>query len=412
MSIKILMPALSPTMTEGILQKWLVKIGDEVKAGDVLAEIETDKATMELEAVDEGIITNILVEEGTKGVSVNSPIAILNGSENDKKDKIENNIKENKSEIERNNVAEPEIIDTKNNLKSIKQTVTKKNSNIIASPYSKKFAKDNNINLISISGSGPKGRIIKRDFVKLEKIDQQFISSSKYETLEPSSIRKIIAEKTTQTKNVVPHFYLTIESEVNNLLKLKQIINNQNIDNKVSINDILVKALAIAQYQNPQSNVSWFNGKILKYSSIDVSIAVALEEGLITPIVKNADIKGLLEISKEIKILVEKAKKGKLTTEQYTGGTISISNLGMYGISEFSAIINPPQSSILAVGSIQKLPRLDGKNIKEVNILKSTLSADHRVLDGAIAAKLLKDFHDIIENPFDLWLQSRDMEII
>ena len=196
------------------------------------------------------------------------------------------------------------------------------------------------------------------------------------------------------------------------MLKLRKIINNQNIDNKVSINDILVKSLAIAQSQNPQSNVSWFNGKIIKYSSVDVSIAVALEEGLITPIVKNADIKGLLEISKEIKILVKKAKEGKLTPEQYTGGTISISNLGMYGISEFAAIINPPQSSILAVGSIQKLPRFDENNIIVVNILKSTLSADHRVLDGAVAAKLLKDFHDIIENPFDLWLQSKDMKII
>ena len=411
MSIKILMPALSPTMKEGILQKWLVKIGDEVKAGDVLAEIETDKATMELEAVDEGIITNILVEGGTQGVSVNSPIAILNDSENDKKDKIENNIKENISEIERNNVAEPNIIDTKNNLKSIKQTVIK-NNNIIASPYAKKFAKDKNIVLISISGSGPKGRIIKRDFANLKKIEQPFTTSSQYETLEPSSMRKIIAERTTETKNVVPHFYLTIESQVNNLLKLRKIINNQNIDNKVSINDILVKSLAIAQSQNPQSNVSWFDGKIIKYSSVDVSIAVALEEGLITPIVKNADIKGLLEISKEIKILVKKAKEGKLTPEQYTGGTISISNLGMYGISEFAAIINPPQSSILAVGSIQKLPKLEGKNIKEVNILKSTLSADHRALDGAVAAKLLKDFHDIIENPFALWLQSKDMEII
>ena len=171
MSIQILMPALSPTMKEGILQKWLVKIGDEVKAGDVLAEIETDKATMELEAVDEGIITNILVEEGTQGVSVNSPIAILNGSE---KDNIEDNINENKSEIEKNNVFEQKVINKKNNLKSIKQTVIKKNSNIIASPYAKKFSKDKNINLISISGSGPKGRIIKRDFLKLEKIEQPF----------------------------------------------------------------------------------------------------------------------------------------------------------------------------------------------------------------------------------------------
>ena len=195
-------------------------------------------------------------------------------------------------------------------------------------------------------------------------------------------------------------------------MKLRKNINENNLDNKVSINDILVKALALAQKNNPETNVSWLDGKIIQYTSVDVSIAVALKEGIITPIVKNADNKGLLEISKEIKILSKKAKEGKLTPAEYTGGTISISNLGMFGISEFAAIINPPQSSILAVGSIQKTIKLNDNKIELVNILKSTLSADHRVLDGAVAAKLLKDFHDIIENPFDLWLQSKDMEII
>jgi len=413
MPIKILMPALSPTMTEGILQKWLVKVGDEVKAGDVLAEIETDKATMEIEAVDEGIITDILVKEGAEGVSVNSPIAILQSSIKDETDKIGRKKQTKKSKIDnKNNILQQKVIDTDKGPPSTKKIITKKNINILASPYAKKIAKDQNINLSSIVGSGPSGRIIKRDFDKLDKQDQPFISSSTYETFDPSSIRKIIAERTAQTKNLVPHFYLTIESKIDQLLKLRKKINEQNLDNKVSVNDIFVKALAIAQNKNPQTNVSWFNGKIIQYSSVDVSIAVALREGLITPIVKNADIKGLLEISKEIKILVKKAKEGKLTYEEYTGGTISISNLGMYGISEFAAIINPPQSSILAVGSIQRIPRVNGNEIKVVNILKSTLSADHRVLDGAVAAKLLKDFHDIIENPFDLWLHSKDMEII
>ena len=193
---------------------------------------------------------------------------------------------------------------------------------------------------------------------------------------------------------------------------LRKKINEQFSDSKISINDILVKALALAQNRNPQTNVSWLNGKIIHYSSVDISIAVALNEGLVTPIVKNADSKGLLEISKEIKILVEKAKNGKLTPEEYTGGTISITNLGMFGINEFTAVINPPQSCILAVGSIQKIPREVKGKIKVVNILKSTLSADHRVLDGVVAAKLIKDFHDTIENPFDLWLQSKDMEVI
>ena len=417
------MPALSPTMTDGILQKWLVKVGDKVKAGDLIAEIETDKATMEVEAVDEGTITNILVKEGAEGVAVNSPIAILDGDENDEKDKVENNSEDHQSP-DADTKMKVSSRKSKISLKSEKETQSleqqpskqekymKKDSNLLASPYAKKLSKEQNINLSDIDGSGPGGRVIKRDFEKSYEQDKQFITSSKYEIAEPSSIRKIIAERTTQTKNTVPHFYLTIESKVDNLLKLRKIINEQDLNNKISINDILVKALAIAQHKNPETNVSWFNGKIIKYSSVDVSIAVALTDGLITPIIKDANLKGLLEISKEIKILAKKAKEGKLTPEEYTGGTISISNLGMYGINEFAAIINPPQSSILAVGSIQKLPRMEDKEIKIVNILKSTLSADHRVLDGAVAAKLLKDFHDIIENPFDLWLQSKDMELI
>ena len=413
MSIKILMPALSPTMKEGILQKWLVKVGDEIKAGDLIAEIETDKATMEVEAVDEGKITNILVEEGAEPVSVNSVIAILDGSADDieinnkeatQRKKFQNDI-ESKTE-------EKNSIDVKKNFLSAKALISKKNLKSRASPYAKKLAKDRNIELESIIGTGPKGRIIKRDFENIEAENNQILSFSNYKTLEPSSIRKIIAERTTQTKNTVPHFYLTIESEVDSLLKLRKYINSQYADNKVSINDILVKALAIAQYKNPQTNVSWFSGRIIQYSSVDVSVAVALKEGLITPVVKNAHIKGLLEISKEIKILSAKAKQGKLTPDQYQGGTISISNLGMYGISEFTAIINPPQSSILAVGTIKETPKVEGKEIKNINILKSTLSADHRVLDGAVAAKLLKDFNDIIENPFELWLQSKDMEIL
>ncbi len=408
------MPSLSPTMTEGILQKWLVKVGDQVKAGDILAEIETDKATMEIEAVDEGKITDIIVKAGTKGVAVNSIIAVLNNSEKDVKNIIKTDIQENKFKIKDKKVkmVEKKLVDTNDSLISQKKSITKKNIDIIASPLANKIAKIKNINLNSLTGTGPAGRIIKRDIEKLDRQDHPLISSAKYEIFEPSSIRKIIAERTTQTINTVPHFYLKIESEVDKLIILRNKINAQSLDNKVSINDLLVKALAIAQNENPQTNVSWFKGKIIQYSSVDVSIAVALKQGLITPIVKNADSKGLLELSKEIKILVKKAKEGKLVPEEYQGGTISLSNLGMYGISEFTAIINPPQSSILSVGSIQKTTKVNENKIEIVNILKSTLSADHRVLDGAVAAKLLKDFHDIIENPFDLWLQSKDMEVI
>tara|TARA_Y100000590_G_C15679152_1_gene999153 strand:- start:494 stop:1711 length:1218 start_codon:yes stop_codon:yes gene_type:complete len=405
MSIKILMPSLSPTMKEGLLQKWLIKKGDNVKAGDILAEIETDKATMEIEAVDEGVITDILVKEGTEGVPINTPIAILNGNIEDKEE--EKKISKKKTLDEDIKIENNEI--EQNEKKSQNKKNLQKNKEVIYSPFAKKIAKDKNIDLNKIIGSGPEGRIIKRD---LDDYSDENLSSNNNDSFEPSSIRKIIADKTTKTKNTVPHFYLSIESQVDKLLKLRKIINDQNENNKISINDILVKALALAQKRNPETNVSWQNDKIIKFLSVDVSIAVALDEGLVTPIIRKADTKGLLEISREIRSLITKSKNGKLLPDEYTGGTISISNLGMYGITEFSAIINPPQSSILAVGTIQKKIILENEELNEIKIIKSTLSADHRVLDGSVAAKLLKDFSDIIENPFSLWLESNDMEIL
>ena len=408
------MPALSPTMSEGNLTKWMVKVGDQVKAGDILAEIETDKATMEVEAVDEGKITKLLIEEGSSAVPVNSVIAILDGI--DEIEKTDENIKDKdkeedkKESFEKKNITIDKNQNDKND-KSISYIEEKflnesKKENFKASPFVKKIAKNKNIDLMTIKGSGPEGRIIKRDIqdLSLEKIDLK-------QGEVPSSIRKIIATRTTVTKQTVPHFYITIESNVDKLLEMRLKI-NANSKVKISINDILVKALALAQKMNPATNVSWIDGKIVKYDTIDVSIAVALNDGLITPIVRQADLKGLNQISNEIKDLVEKAKKGKLLPDEYNGGTISISNLGMFGISEFSAIINPPQSSILAVGAIKKMPYVDENQIKIVNVLKSTLSADHRVLDGAVAGKLLKDFHDIIQDPFNLWLNSNDMEVI
>ena len=408
MSTKILMPALSPTMTEGNLTKWFVKVGDQVQAGDLLAEIETDKATMEVEAVDEGKITNLLVDEGTTAVKINSTIAILDGIDDDfhKNENIKN---ENKHES-KDNPNDKENLNKKIHNEKIdfqKEIILDKiSNNIIASPYAKKISKEKNINLTEIKGTGPGGRIIVKDLQNNIVDNKKNIQSAK-----PSTMRKIIAERTTITKQTVPHFYLTIESNVDRLVEMRIKI-NKDYKIKISINDILVKALAIAQKHNPKTNVSWVDGSIIKYDSIDVSIAVALDEGLITPIVKNADTKGIIEISNEIKNLAEKAKKGKLVPEEYVGGTISLSNLGMYGISEFSAIINPPQSSILAVGAIKKIPYVINNELKVVSVLKSTLSADHRVLDGAVAGKLLKDFHEIIENPFNLWLTSKDMEII
>ncbi|MDC0037589.1 2-oxo acid dehydrogenase subunit E2 [Alphaproteobacteria bacterium] len=410
MSIKILMPALSPTMTEGNLSKWLVKEGDKVNSGDVIAEIETDKATMEIESADEGIVTKLLIKEGTESVPVNSPIAVLDGEDNDKDDvnykddyikvdaKINNKEKHPKEKLS----SQP----TEENKKTVKEDMLF-NNQIKASPIVKKIAKEDGINLDNVKGSGPNGRIIMKDLNITDKIDQKIDDDFYF----PSSIRKVIAKRTTETKQNVPHFYLSIESNTDKLIEMRKKI-NQNLNEKISINDILVKALAQAQVLNPATNVSWSDGKIIKYETIDVSIAVALKEGLITPIIKDADKKGLIEISLEIKELVNKANKGSLLPEEYNGGTISISNLGMFGITEFSAIINPPQSSILAVGAIRKVPSVENDAVVITNKLKSTLSADHRVLDGSVAAKLLKDFNDIIEDPFNLWLMSNDMKLI
>ncbi len=404
MSLEILMPALSPTMTEGNINKWLVKVGDKVKAGDIIAEIETDKATMEVEAVDEGIITHLIDTDFKKKISVNSVIAIIDGKKEELIDSFsESSKKEIKSPNPQSDFIEP-------NTKKIKKD-TEISKSFKASPYAKSLIKELNISPDSLNGTGPMGRIIKRDLVNLNKKDKDDFKILRDHSInKPSSIRNIIAEKTTKTKQSVPHFYLTIESNVGNLINLRSKINSSN--NKVSFNDLIVKALSLAMKKNPKTNASWINGDIYTYSSIDVSIAVSLEEGLITPVIKDADKKGINEISLEIRDLIKKAKENKLMPEEYSGGSISISNLGMFGITEFSAIINNFQSSILAVGSIQEKPIVENGKIKVGKILKSTLSVDHRVLDGAVAAKLLKDFSDILENPFSIWLESNDLEII
>ena len=410
MSIKILMPALSPTMTEGNLSKWLVKEGDKVNSGDVIAEIETDKATMEIESADEGTVTKLLIKEGTESVPVNSPIAVLDGeeNENDEADNKDDFIKTDEKINNREETPKEELSSqpTEKKIITVNEDISF-NDQIKASPIVKKIAKEDGINLDNIKGSGPNGRIIMKDLNIADKINQK-TNDNFYS---PSSIRKVIAKRTTETKQNVPHFYLSIESNTDKLIEMRKKI-NENLNEKISINDILVKALAQAQLLNPATNVSWADVKIIKYETIDVSIAFALKEGLITPIIKDADKKGLIEISLEIKDLVKKANKGSLLPEEYNGGTISISNLGMFGITEFSAIINPPQASILAVGGIRKVPSVENDAVVITNKLKSTLSADHRVLDGAVAAKLLKDFNDIIEDPFNLWLMSNDMKIV
>ena len=409
MSSKILMPALSPTMTEGVINKWLVKVGDNVKAGDIIAEIETDKATMEVEAVDEGKITHLLDENAGSQVPVNSVIAIIDGDENES---IQNLIIEKEKPKEENKKIKEDLNLDKNIQVNQNSIHVKSDDRIKASPLVKKISKEKNIDLTTINGSGPGGRIIKRDLgshenVKASNTDINF----KNEVIKPSTMRKVIAKRTLEAKQQIPHFYLTIESNVGKLIELRKKINENN-SVKVSFNDLIVKALAMAMKKNPNTNVYWQDNQIFKLNDIDVSVAVAIDEGLITPIVKKVNSKGLNEISREIKELAKLAKTNSLKPEQYTGGSITVSNLGMFGISEFAAIISPPQASILAVGKIIQKPVVVNESIEIGHTLKSTLSADHRVLDGAVAGKLLKDFNDIIEDPFQIWMQSNDMEII
>ena len=408
MSSKILMPALSPTMTDGIINKWLVKVGDTVKAGDIIAEIETDKATMEVEAVDEGKITHILEDTANKQIPVNSVIAIIDGDESESienKKKIENTSEDKKDE----EIEKPkQFLDAK-----ISQNSKSQNSDdrLKASPLVKKIAKENNLDLSKFNGTGPDGRIIKRDINSNNIAEEIQNTPFNGDISIPSTMRKVIAKRTLEAKQQIPHFYLTVESNVDKLINLRKKINENN-SIKVSFNDLIVKAISLAMKKNPNTNVYWQNDKIYKLNDIDVSVAVAIDEGLITPIIKNADSKGLNIISGEIRELAKLAKTNSLTPEQYTGGSITVSNLGMFGISEFAAIISPPQSSILAVGKIIKKPIVVDDEIIVGNTLKSTLSADHRVLDGAVAGKLLKDFNDIIEDPFEIWIKSSDMEIL
>jgi len=408
MSSKILMPALSPTMTEGIINQWLVKVGDNVKAGDIIAEIETDKATMEVEAVDEGKITHLLEDTANKQIPVNSVIAIIDGEDSEI---IENKIKIDSNSKDTNDI---EIQKTKQILDSkISQNNNSKNSDdrLKASPLVKKIAKENNLDLSKFNGTGPDGRIIKRDIDSNNIAEEIPNTSLNGDITIPSTMRKVIAKRTLEAKQKIPHFYLTIESNVDKLISLRSKINENNLI-KVSFNDLIVKAISLAMKKNPNTNVYWQNEKIYQLNDIDVSVAVAIDEGLITPIIKNADSKGLNIISSEIRELAKLAKTNSLTPEQYTGGSITVSNLGMFGISEFAAIISPPQSSILAIGKIIKKPIVVDDEVVVGNTLKSTLSADHRVLDGAVAGKLLKDFNDIIEDPFEIWMKSSDMEIL
>ena len=416
MSVDILMPALSPTMEEGTLSKWLVKEGDKVVSGDLIAEIETDKATMEVEAIDDGIIGKILVSEGQESIKVNSPIAILLSegeklSESSSFDEAKKEIKlevhnENEKIVRINDVNDKpqatNIITEISNKSDYKQN---KQDRVFVTPLAKRIAKQKDIQLSSIKGSGPLGRILKIDvdnFV-VQSSDNLTVKKSEldnFEIVKNSAMRKTIADRLVKSKTEAPHFYLSLDCNIDELLKVRKSLNlKSNDEYKISVNDMIIKASSAALIKVPKANASWENENTKYFKNTDISVAVAIEGGLITPIIKNVQSKGLIDISVNMKNLANKAKDGKLLPEEYVGGSFSISNLGMYGIKEFSAVINPPQGCILAVGSGEKRPIVINDEISIATIMTVTLSCDHRVVDGAVGAEFLSEFKNFIENP-------------
>ena len=460
MPINILMPALSPTMEKGNLAKWLKKEGDAVKAGDIIAEIETDKATMEFEAVDEGTLGKILVPEGTADVAINQPIAVL----------LEEG--EDKSAIKEAPAAAPAAKTTAEPEAGTEAPATPASpapvpaappaakpapaaeaqpiaraagpasasngsaGRILASPLARRLAKEAGIDLSQVQGSGPHGRVIKSDIVTVKAGGvaprpaapapvgaptaqapaptpsmsdaqiMQLFEEGEYDVVPHDNVRKIIAKRLVEAKTTIPHFYLTADTEIDALLALRQQINaaaprdkDGNAAWKVSVNDLIIKALAMALMRVPDANVTWTEGGMLHHKRADVGVAVAIPGGLITPVVRHADTKRISEISNEMKDLAARAKARRLAPEEYQGGSSAVSNLGMYGIKDFAAVINPPHATILAVGAGTEKPVVRDHKVEIRTIMSVTLSTDHRAVDGALGAQLLSAFRDYIEKP-------------
>lgn len=427
MPINITMPALSPTMTDGTLAKWLKSEGDSVEAGDVIAEIETDKATMEVEAVDEGVIGKIIVPEGTENVPVNEVIAVLleDGETADDIGDISVSKPAEGNAEESSNTDQSEEIDKKSSSSSHSfenSTKSDKSGRIFASPLAKRIAKDKGIDLSTLKGSGPRGRIIKADVenrsVTPSKELKQAISYGSqyddpdvktnlfgmaYKEIPNNNIRKVVAKRLSESKQTVPHFYLTIECVLDNLMAARKEINDKaNGEYKLSVNDFIIKAAAMALKAYPSANVSWNDDAIHQYLDADISVAVSTPTGLITPIVKSSQDKGLKEISLEMKDLAGRARENKLKPEEFQGGSFSISNLGMFGIKEFAAIVNPPQGAILAIGAGEQRPVIVNGEIQIKTVMNCTLSVDHRCIDGAVGAEWLQIFKGYIENPVSM----------
>src|SRR6266852_4632712 len=446
MPINILMPALSPTMEKGNLAKWLKKEGDTVKSGDVIAEIETDKATMEVEAVDEGTIAKILVPEGTQDVAVNDVIAVLAGDGEDVKAAgagAASAPPKAAPPAQTPAAAKPVPIAAAPAAKAAAPAAaapapqaaapasqTNGHARIFSSPLARRLAKEAGIELGRINGSGPHGRVIARDVEEAKSgkglkapaaapsaehtiapsmSDKQVLAlfePGSYEVIPHDGMRRTIAQRLTASVQTVPHFYLTIDCDIGKLLAAREEINTAAPKDKekkplykLSVNDFVIKALAVALQRIPNCNVSWTDGGMLKHKHSDVGVAVAMPGGLITPIIRKAETKTLSTISSEMKDFAARARARKLKPEEYQGGTTAVSNLGMYGINHFTAVINPPHATILAVGTSEERPVVRGGKIEIAHMMSVTLSCDHRAIDGALGAELIGAFKVLIENP-------------
>jgi pyruvate dehydrogenase E2 component (dihydrolipoamide acetyltransferase) len=444
MPINILMPALSPTMEKGNLAKWLKKEGDQVKSGDVIAEIETDKATMEVEAVDEGTIAKILVPEGTQDVAVNDVIAVLAGDGEDVKAAGAGAAKPTASSAppppkaaEAPAAAKPPPAPAKAATPPTAVAApqapapqTNGHGRIFSSPLARRLAKEAGIDLARINGSGPHGRVVARDVegaksgkgmkapaaapggapaIAPSMSDKQILGlfeQGSYELIPHDGMRRTIAQRLTASVQTVPHFYLTMDCDIGKLLAAREEINaaapkdnEKKPAYKLSVNDFVIKAMAIALQRIPNCNVSWTEGGMLKHKHSDIGVAVAMPGGLITPIIRKAETKSLSAISGEMKDFAARARARKLKPEEYQGGTTAVSNLGMYGIKDFTAVINPPHATILAVGTSEERAVVRNGKIEIAHIMSVTLSCDHRAVDGALGAELIGAFKMLIENP-------------
>jgi pyruvate dehydrogenase E2 component (dihydrolipoamide acetyltransferase) len=440
MATNILMPALSPTMTEGTLARWLKKEGDEVKAGDVIAEIETDKATMEVEAVDEGVLGKILISDGTEGVKVNAPIAVLvEPGEEVPAAAAETAAPKPAPKPEAKAEAPPASSAPKAAPPPAAPSAAVNghaggDQRVFASPLARRMAKQAGIDLSSLKGSGPNGRIVRADIEaaqqggtapKAEAAQQPATAAhtaapvakaapvsitAPHRMVPHSSMRRVIARRLTEAKSTIPHFYVSMDIEIDAVVDMLAQLNAKSPPKDapdayvITINDMVIKAAAATLRSVPEVNASWTEDGMAFYEEVDISVAVAIPDGLITPIIRKAETKGLATISREMRDLAGRARSGKLKPEEFQGGGFSISNMGMFGVSEFAAIINPPQAAILAVAAGQKRPVVKNDALAIATVMTCTLSVDHRVVDGALGARWLRAFKQKLQDPLSLML--------